>query len=78
MLNEKPLVRPHLQAVPDPAEPIKQTLELDRLIHERLRLGRARDRNGQGEPCPEKLLFEPHYVFSLNVLSNPVGLLPIC
>lgn len=31
--------RAALSAVPDPEDSIKQTLELDRLIHERLRLG---------------------------------------
>ena len=31
--------QPILQTVPDQATPIKQTMELDRLIHERLRLG---------------------------------------
>lgn len=38
MLSKKKKNAPVLQAVPDSA-PIKQTLELDRLIHERLRLG---------------------------------------
>lgn len=38
MLPKKQSKRPLLQAVPD-NEPIQQTLELDRLIHERLRLG---------------------------------------
>ena len=39
MLPKRKEERPPLQAVPDSSEPIKQTLELDRLIHERLRLG---------------------------------------
>jgi len=39
MLSQKKAAPPLLQAVPDPVAPIQQTLELDRLIHERLRLG---------------------------------------
>jgi len=39
MIPERKEKRPQLQAVPDSNQPIKQTLELDRLIHERLRLG---------------------------------------
>lgn len=39
MLPKRKQDRPPLQALPDNNAPIKQTLELDRLIHERLRLG---------------------------------------
>lgn len=39
MLPQKKPTGPQLQALPDPVTPIQQTLELDRLIHERLRLG---------------------------------------
>ena len=39
MLPKRKQNRPSLQAVPDNNQSIKQTLELDRLIHERLRLG---------------------------------------
>ena len=39
MLPKRKDNRPPHQAVPDNNEPIKQTLDLDRLIHERLRLG---------------------------------------
>ena len=39
MLPKRQQNRPSLQAVPDNNQSIKQTLELDRLIHERLRLG---------------------------------------
>lgn len=39
MLPKKKPAQPLLQAVPEDTTPIKQTLELDRLIHERLRLG---------------------------------------
>lgn len=39
MLPQTKKTGPQLQALPDPVIPIQQTLELDRLIHERLRLG---------------------------------------